>query len=140
MAIYRRNNSIYIHPQDKIDVGAWIAVEPCIEIPPGVTSDELGLIIRENLLESSSNIKPKWTKGLFDFVLKKAKVKSYKQFMSGCRHCHLTQSGSKLILAHSVNKGTKGFAYTSEPSIEIDANVSHYELGENVLECLEKST
>lgn len=140
VAIFKRDNGFFIHPEDKTGMGVWIAVEPCADSPLEVSIDKLGALIRENLLKSRTNIKyPKEYKGRFDFVLKKVKVRSYKQFMSGCRHCMIHQIGSKLILTHSVNNGTKGFLYTNEPSFEVDININDQELGEKAVECLEKS-
>ncbi len=140
IALFRRENGLFLHPEHKTDKGAWIAAEPCVDMPLQVSMTELGALIRENLAQSRTDMRyPDNHKGLLAFVLKKAGVRSYKQFMSGCRHCSIHQKGSKLVFTHSVNTGSKGFAYTGEPDIETDIDVSEEELGMAAMACLSKS-
>jgi hypothetical protein len=140
VALYRRENGYFLHPNDITDVGIRIANEPCTEMALEASYEEIGNIIRENLLRSRTNIEhPKEFKGIFNFVLKKAKVRSYKQFMIDCRYCSIQQKGSKLLFAHSINNGSKGFAFTGDPGIEIDISSTDQELGRLAIECLEKS-
>lgn len=138
--LYRRENGYFLHPNDRTDVGVMIANEPCTGMTLEASCEQIGNLIRENLLKSRTNIRhPKEFKGMFNFVLKKAKVRSYKQFMSGCRHCSIQQKNSKLLFTHSVNNGSKGFAFTGEPGFEIDISSTDEELGNLAIECLEKS-
>jgi hypothetical protein len=139
-ALYRRDNGYFIYSDNKTTVGAWIGVEPCIFMPLESTHAQLGTVIRECLKRSKVNVAhPKEFKGGFNFVLKTAKVRSYKQFMLNCRHCTISQKGEKLIFTHTINDGTKGFSYTKEPSIEINISCSDAVLGEKALECIDKS-
>lgn len=140
IAVFKRENGIFLHPEDKTDVDVWIGNGPCIVIPLEVENRHLGELVRENLTKNRTNIShPNEFKGMFNFVIKKAGVRSYKQFMSGCRHCSIHQKGKKLIFTHSVNEGSKGFSYTSESIIEIDLNSSDENIGKTTIECLDKS-
>ena len=90
VAVFKRKNGIFLHAEDKTDVGIWIAREPCIGIALDIDNHELGALIQEHLSKSKTNIKhSKEFKGLYNFVLKTVGVRSYKQFMSGCKHCRI---------------------------------------------------
>ena len=140
VSVYKRGSVIFLHPNNKSAVGGWIAAEPCTEVPINSDNQNLGALIRSHLKKSKRNVAhPKNFKGGFDFVLKKAGVKSYKQFMSGCKHCSVHQIGKTINFVHSIKDGTRGFSYTGNCSIQIDVNSTDEKTGESVHECLDKS-
>ncbi len=139
VAVYKRENIYILHSNKLSTHGVWISTEPCISTGIDTTPEELGKLVKD-LFEycHGTTEHPDNPIRSFDFVLKKTKVRSYKQFMNNCTYCGVYLIGSNVVFSPYINNGSRGFSGTSGMDEKIEEESSNALYGETLLKCMTK--
>ena len=139
VSVYKRDNGYILHANKLSTDGVWISTEPCVKLDLETEKEEIGRKVIDLLKESEGRIEhPTEFKGLFNFVLKVAQVRSYKKFMEHCIHCGVFLKGKVITFMPYKNDNRKGFEQITEESESIKFNSQSDEYGKTLFNCLRK--
>ena len=142
--VYRRGEMILMLPMNVTTMGVGISGEPVLTME-GASAETIGQQLQKTLEESGKIVlHPEiWPRGGFDYVLKAAGVRSYKEFMRGARYVSAAVVDGKYVLQPTKNGGTsgdrKGFQGLAESRDREIVTRSEEELGRAVVAALDDS-
>jgi hypothetical protein len=108
MAIsYRRGERTFLHGLARTTAGVWVLTNPVLAIE-GDDSIQLGKAVRDALNGSKRDIEhPTSWKGIFDPVLRLAKVKSWSTFAKSAKCVEIVLEDDKISLFPTRNLGPR---------------------------------
>ncbi|MDR0516480.1 MAG: CdiI family contact-dependent growth inhibition immunity protein [Fibromonadaceae bacterium] len=136
-SIYMRNKHYYIMPYSQTTVGLYIGVEPITVLDDNVSDKILGKSIVDSFAFSKEEIpNPSDSDNVAKPLLKAAKVKSWRAFMSGSESISFENIDGVIKLLPWVNGGAvgpgRGFRSNGEKDCILSADCSAAELGKTV--------
>lgn len=138
--VYDRDGRLYVHSSSQTTAGLWIRNDAPVLVPSKENVGEIGRSVRQCLEASRQGVPHPtvWT-NMFKPVLKAAKVRSYRAFMTSARCLGVSVAEGVVTLTPTRNEGSRGgFAYLPDAAkITLGSDET---LGAAVLEALEKST
>jgi hypothetical protein len=126
-AVYSRKGSFLLHAWSKTTAGVWIASDPYLVLEENNGDSELGAAVCSVLDGSHGDVAhPATWSGLFDPMLRLAKVRSYGSFVKGARYVVVARERGNTSVTPTKNLGlAEGFEDDIASSVEVDS--SHVE-------------
>jgi len=114
VAVYRRGDTVYMHPQVKTTDGVFIFAEPVVQLDKDDTQVPVHLIellsVRRTIVAHPTS----W-RGLTDPLLKAAKVRSFNAFAASTKLVEIERDDDGISLLPTRNGGPKeGFVHLNE--------------------------
>jgi len=139
VSVYKRGAKYYMHPNKLTTDGVWLSIEPCLIEEATSSNENIGNLIKELLPKCRGTVEhPREFSKLFDFVLEKANVSSYKQFIKNSTCCSIYDIGNEIIFRPLMRDNNRGFTEIMGMDLKISTNASASDYGENLSLCFQK--
>jgi hypothetical protein len=104
---YQKGDDIFFHPSSKTVAGVWILSDPIIKLKI-YDHEKLGMAALDALNHSKTSVpNPLVWKGLFDPMLREARVKSWSAFSKSAKCVEIEFSTNRISMLPTRNLGAK---------------------------------
>jgi hypothetical protein len=142
-SVYRRREQIIVHGNTQVEgMGGWATSEPHYVLRGTVSPETLGHCVLEAMHTAPASITPPadWSE-VGRSLYKAVGVGGWGQFVRGAKYCTVCSDGVALVLVPTrsgVVARRRGFQFLTDHEIKAKLPLSEVEVGELVLQCLER--